>query len=80
MHLTYTIDPQSFAVQIFSSGNPNPIINQPDWPNGAAWSSSSEAALWAQLCIQAIVDRDAPYAPIGPGLEGEPKPLPINNL
>lgn len=73
MNLIYTIDNDSFAVNIFVSGNPVPIIFQPDWPNGAPWTSSQEADTWAQLCIDSIVDPDAPYAPAGPGLIGQPK-------
>lgn len=73
MNLTYTVDPITFAVNIFEEGKEQAIVFQPDWPNGTSWGSSVEAELWAQLCIQAIVDNDAPYAPAGPGLAGEPK-------
>lgn len=75
MNLTYTVDPNNFAVRIFADGRPEPIVFQPDWPNSTPWASATEAELWAQLCIQAIVDADAPYAPAGPGLAGEPKVL-----
>lgn len=76
MHLTYTIDDTTFAVRIYREGQNDPIIFQPDWPNSTPWSSHTEAELWAQLCIQAIVDDNAPYAPAGPGLSGEPKATP----
>jgi hypothetical protein len=76
MNLSYTIDPNNFAVKIFVSGQELPIVYQPDWPNATPWSSATEAELWAQLCIQSIVDADAPYAPLGPGLQGEPKNIP----
>lgn len=76
MNLNYTVDPNTYAVKIFIEGQTEPIIYQPDWPNSTPWSSESEAALWAQLCIQAIVDDNAPYAPAGPGLAGEPKVIP----
>lgn len=73
MNLTYTVDPTTFAINIFTEGKEQPIVFQPDWPNGTPWGSSTEAELWAQLCIQAIVDDNAPYAPAGPGLSGEQK-------
>lgn len=76
MNLTYTVDPNNYAVRIYVENRDEPIIYQPDWPNATPWSSSTEAELWAQLCIQAIVDNDAPYAPAGPGLPGEPKAIP----
>ena len=74
MNLSYTIDQDTFAVNIFVSGQTTPIVYQPDWPNSTPWSSAQEASTWAELCIQSIVDQDAPYAPAGPGLPGEPKP------
>lgn len=80
MNLTYTVDSNTFAVRIFKEGQSEPIIYQPDWPNSTPWASTTEAELWAQLCIQAIVDNDAPYAPAGPGLAGEPKTVPNNPL
>lgn len=73
---TYTVDPNTFAVSIYASGQNNPLIYQPDWPNKTPWSSAQEASDWAVLCIAAIEDINAPYAPAGPGLEGEPKNIP----
>jgi len=73
MNLNYTIDNASFAVHIYVSGNPVPIIYQPNWPNGTLWGSYADAENWAQLCILSITDASAPYAPAGPGLSGEPK-------
>ena len=75
MNLTYTIDNSTFAVNIFVSGNNVPIIYQPNWPNGTSWNNYNEADNWAQLCILSINDEQAPYAPAGPGLSGEPKNL-----
>jgi len=75
MNLVYTIDQNSYNVNIYISGNNIPIINQPNWPNGESWSSYNEADQWAQLCIMSIRQPDAPYAPAGPGLSGEPKSL-----
>jgi len=73
MNLTYTINQNSFVVNIYISGNPTPIIYQPNWPNGTSWNSYNDAENWAQLCILSISDPEAPYAPAGPGLSGEPK-------
>jgi hypothetical protein len=73
MNLTYTINNDSFVVNIYVSGNPTPVIYQPNWPNGTEWGTYNEADTWAQLCILSITDPDAPYAPAGPGLNGEPK-------
>jgi hypothetical protein len=75
MNLSYTIEPDSFAVKIFVSGQNTPIVYQPDWPNSTPWSSANEATNWAELCILSIVDQNAPYPPPGPGLPGEPKPI-----
>lgn len=75
MNLTYSVDNSDFSVKIYSDDRSEPIIYQPDWPNGTPWASAEEAESWAQLCIQAIIDENAPYAPAGPGLSGEPKRL-----
>jgi hypothetical protein len=73
MNLSYTVNPNTFAVNIYVEGRSEPVIYQPDWPNSTPWSSLLEAETWAQECIQAILDENAPYAPAGPGLIGEPK-------
>ena len=73
MNLSYTIDNDSFAINIYVSGNPMPIIFQPNWPNGVPWNDYNDANLWAQLCILSITNPEAPYAPAGPGLNGESK-------
>ena len=73
MNLSYTINPSTFAVSIYVEGRSEPVVYQPDWPNSTPWDSLLEAETWAQLCIQAILDENAPYAPAGPGLIGEPK-------
>jgi hypothetical protein len=73
MTLSYTTDSETFAVRIFAENQVEPIIFQPDWPNGTQWGSRQEAETWAQLCITSIEDPSAPYAPAGPGLTGEPK-------
>lgn len=73
MNLTYTINENPLEVYIFDSENPIPIIYQPNWPNSTEWGSYNDAENWAQLCILSITDPEAPYAPAGPGLSGEPK-------
>jgi hypothetical protein len=73
MNLRYTVDETSLLVSIFVENNLTPIINQPYWPNGTPWGDANDASLWAQLCILSIVNPEAPYAPAGPGLSGEPK-------
>lgn len=73
MNLIYTIDDNSFEVNIYVSGTNVPIISQPNWPNGQPWDDYNDANLWAQLCILSIQQPEAPYAPAGPGLSGEPK-------
>lgn len=73
MAFSYTTDPNTFAVKIYTDNQTEPVIFQPDWPNGTEWSSKQEAEIWAQLCIDSIEDPAAPYAPAGPGLAGEPK-------
>jgi len=75
MNLTYTVDSITFAVNVYVQGNNTPVIYQPNWPNGTAWANYNDANNWAQLCILSITDSTAPYAPAGPGLSGEPKPV-----
>lgn len=70
---SYTLDSNN-TVNIFSDTQSEPVIIQPNWPNGTAWASPQEAMSWAELCINAMVDPLAPYAPSGPGLEPQPKP------
>lgn len=74
MAFSFTTDPVTFVVNIYSDSQVEPVIFQPDWPNGTPWASKNEADTWAQLCIESIENPNAPYAPAGPGLPGEPKP------
>ena len=73
MAFSYTIS-ETNIVNIFSDTQSEPVIIQPNWPNGTAWANSAEAESWAQLCIAAMEDPSAPDAPAGPGVEGENKP------
>lgn len=70
---SYTLD-GSNTVKIFLDTQSEPVIIQPNWPNGTAWASAAEADYWAELCISAMTDPSAPYAPAGPGMEPQPKP------
>jgi hypothetical protein len=73
MAFTYSLS-ENNTVNIYTDGQPDPVIIQPNWPNGTPWASPTEATSWAELCIAAMQDPAAPYAPAGPGLNGEPKP------
>lgn len=72
MH-TYTINEDN-TVEVFGEGETVPFLRQPHYPNGDAFDTREEAETWAQLFIEALVNEEAPYAPIGKGMEGEPKP------
>jgi hypothetical protein len=48
MTITYTVNPETFLVEIFSPLQEEPFIYQPDWPNGDAWLSIEEATEWAE--------------------------------
>ena len=75
--MDYAIDNDNgFAVRVFD-GADTPIIFQPDYPNGDAFGSHEEAESWAKLAIEARLNPDAPFAPNGRGLVGEPKPQQI---
>ena len=70
---TFTVDDAN-TVEVFVEGQEPPMLRQPHYPNGDAFDTKAEAEEWAQLFITAIEDEDAPYAPAGKGLAGEPKP------
>lgn len=74
MNFTYQIESNPISVKIYSDTQVEPVIFQPNWPNGTEWSSESEASEWAELCIASIQDATAPYAPPGPNIPAEPKP------
>jgi len=69
---SYIVD--NNVVKIFTESQTEPVIVQPNWPNGSPWASSQEAEEWANLCIAAMTEQSAPYAPAGPGLSPQPKP------
>lgn len=72
MH-TYTISEEN-TIEVFGEGQDVPFLRQPNYPNGDSFDTREEAETWAQLFIEALVNDEAPYAPIGKGMEGEPKP------
>lgn len=72
---TYQIGPNN-TVLVFVEGQQAPMLAQPHYPNGDAWESTKKAEAWAKLFIASITDADAPFAPIGKGIAGQPKPTP----
>jgi hypothetical protein len=70
---TYTIN-DSNTVEVFVEGQEAPMLRQPHYPNQDAFDTKAEATEWAELFIVSIVEEDAPFAPIGKGIPGEPKP------
>ncbi len=64
------------TVEIFAEGSDIPFLRQPAWPNQTPWADAAEARSWADMFVEAIKVADAPYAPLGPGLERQAKPTP----
>lgn len=71
--MRYEID-ENLVIRVYVDDNPVPVLEQPDYPDYTPFESREEAAQWAELYIAAATDPDAPFAPAGPGLAGEPKP------
>jgi hypothetical protein len=69
----YTVNEDN-TVEVFVEGQEAPILRQPHYPNDDSFDTKAEAEEWAGLFIAAIEVEDAPYAPNGKGLVGEPKP------
>jgi hypothetical protein len=76
MSLRYDVEPGTNAVRVFYPDSDVASLYQPDYPNGTPWESAEAAEAWVKLYIASVEDEDAPYAPIGPGMAGEPKPTP----
>jgi hypothetical protein len=70
---TYTVS-NSNTVEVFVEGQEAPMLRQPHYPNQDAFDTKAEAAEWAQLFIVAMENENAPFAPIGKGIPGGPKP------
>jgi hypothetical protein len=60
-------------VKIYNDGDDIPFWYQPDYPNGDNFDDAAEAEAWAKLAVASFSDSE-PFAPIGKGLAGEPKP------
>lgn len=71
--MRHEVDPVTFAVRIFEDGATVPFWFQPDYPNLDKFDSVAEATTWAELAIASHTDPNAPFAPNGKGLAGEPK-------
>lgn len=70
---TYQIGPNN-TVLVFVEGQQAPMLAQPSYPNGDAWEDLDAAKAWAESFILSLTDENAPFAPIGPGVAGKPKP------
>ena len=74
MSVRYEIEEGTNAVKVFYDDATVPSLYQPNYPGGDAWADAAEAAAWAELYIESIVNEDAPYAPGNRGEEGGKKP------
>jgi len=70
---TFTVNDAN-TIEVFVEGQEAPMLRQPNYPNQDAFSTKAEAEQWAQLFITSMTDEAAPFAPIGKGMAGEPKP------
>lgn len=70
---TYTVNDAN-TVEVFAEGQEAPMLRQPHYPNQDAFDTKAEAETWAQLFIASMEDEAAPFAPIGKGIAGAPKP------
>lgn len=67
--MRYTVDPVTFAINIFNDGEDTPFQFQPDYPNGDKFDSVEEASSWAEASIAAHAPEVTHLAPNGKGLE-----------
>ena len=70
---TYTVNDAN-TIEVFVEGQEAPMLRQPHYPNQDTFGTKAEAEEWAQLFIASMEDEAAPFAPIGKGIAGEPKP------
>ena len=68
----YEID-QDGALLIYNDSD-EPIIYQPQWPNGAEWSDG-EAEAWADQYILSLTDETADLPGDGPEQPTKPRPV-----
>lgn len=48
MSITYTVNPETFLVEVFSPDQEFPFLVQPDWPTGDPFETFEDADAWAQ--------------------------------
>ena len=72
--MRYTVDQNTFAINIYQDGENVPFQFQPDYPNTDPFESVEEASAWAEAAIAAHLPETLVYAPNGKGLEPEVKP------
>ena len=70
--MRYEID-NNFAIRVFNDGENVPFLFQPNYPNEDTFDSYEEADTWAKLFIDSNLIAEAPYAPNGKDLLGQPK-------
>ncbi len=70
---SYTVNDAN-TVEVFGEDKKVPFLRQPNYPNQDPFDTKAEAEEWAQLFITSMTDEAAPFAPIGKGVAGEPKP------
>lgn len=71
--MRYTVDSDTFAINIYNDNEDVPFQYQPDYPNGDKFDSMEEATAWAEASIAAHDPNVLVYAPNGKGLAGEAK-------
>jgi hypothetical protein len=70
---TFTVNDAN-TIEVFAEGQEAPTLRQPYYPNQEAFESKAAAKKWAKLFIASMEDETAPFAPIGKGIPGEPRP------
>lgn len=64
---TFTVSPDTFAVNAYVEGQEAPFIYQPEQASGEAWESEEQATAWIE---SVIADLEAP-----PTIVGEAAPV-----
>ncbi len=65
------------TIEIFNGAQEVPFLRQPTWPNKAPWADAAEARAWAEMYVESVEVVEAPFAPGGPGLPRQEKPIPV---
>lgn len=55
-NFTYTIDPETFYINIYIDTQTEPLIYQPTHPDGSLWSDQQTATSWAENYIAIQVE------------------------